>query len=104
MQNDYFMTTSEWLRLAYFPCLFVALGMLSYVGVKYSQGKELPRRKQRRVLLVGAIALTVGVGLYAASWIVWIRARPVADPPVRRAAVTTDPHFSTGSGTKLNRL
>jgi len=64
------MTTSEWLRLAYFPCLFVALGMLAYVGVKYSQGKELPRRKQRRVLLIGAIALAVGVVLYATSWFV----------------------------------
>jgi len=64
------MTTSEWLQLAYFPWPFVALGMLAYVGVKYSQGKELPRRKQRRVLLVGAIALAVGVVLYAASWFV----------------------------------
>lgn len=64
------MTTSEWLQLAYFPCLFVALSMLAYVGVKYSQGKQLTRRKQRRVLLVGAIALAVGVVLYATSWFV----------------------------------
>ncbi|NRD27969.1 hypothetical protein [Frigoribacterium sp. VKM Ac-2836] len=64
------MTTSEWLRLAYFPCLLLALGMLAYVGLKYSQGKELPRRKQRRVLWVGAIALAVGVVFYATSWFV----------------------------------
>lgn len=64
------MTTSEWLQLAYFPCLFVALSMLAYVGLKYSQGKQLTRRKQRRVLLVGAIALAVGVVLYAPSWFV----------------------------------
>ena len=64
------MTASEWLRVAYFPCLFVALGMLAYIGVKHSQGKELPRRQQRRVLLVGAIVLAVGVVLYATSWLV----------------------------------
>jgi hypothetical protein len=75
------MTASEWLRVAYFPCLFVALGMLAHVGVRYSQGKELPRRQQRRVLSVGAIVLAVGVVLYATSWFVWFAARPVADPP-----------------------
>lgn len=64
------MTTSEWLRLAYFPCLLVVFGVLGHIGLKYSQGKELPRHKQFRLLAVGALALAVGVVLFATSWLV----------------------------------
>lgn len=64
------MTTSEWLRLAYFPCALVVLGVLGYIGLKYSQGNELPRHRPFRLLAVGAIALAVGVILFARSLLV----------------------------------
>ena len=64
------MTTSEALRLAYAPFLFVALGLLAYIGIKYSQGKELPRKKRLRIVGLASIIMLIGAGLYIASWLI----------------------------------
>ena len=64
------MTTSEALRLAFSPLLFVALGLLAYIGIKYSQGKELPRRTRLRIVGPAGIVMLVAVSLDVASWLV----------------------------------
>jgi len=64
------MTTSEVLRLAYSPFFFAALGLLAYIGIKYSQGKELPRRTRLRIVAIAGIVMFVGASLFAASWLV----------------------------------
>lgn len=64
------MTTSEALRLAYASFLFVALGLLAHIGVKYSQGKGLPRPKRLRIVGLSSIVMLIGAGHYIASWLV----------------------------------
>ena len=64
------MTTSEALRLAFSPLLFVALGLLAYIGIKYSQGKELPRRKRLWIVEIAGLVMLIAVSLYVASWLV----------------------------------
>jgi len=64
------MTTSEALRLAHAPFLFLALGLLAYIGLRYSQGRELPRRTRLRVLGAAAGAVLVAAGLFVASLVV----------------------------------
>jgi len=64
------MTTSEALRLAFSPLLFVALGLLAYIGIKYSQGKELPRRRRLRIVGIAGLVMLVAVCLYVASWLI----------------------------------
>lgn len=64
------MTTSEALRLAFSPLLFVALGLLAYISLKYSQGKELPRRTRLRIVGIAGLVMLVAVSLYVASWLV----------------------------------
>jgi hypothetical protein len=64
------MTTSEALRLAFSPLLFVALGLLAYIGIKYSQGNELPRRTRLRIVGIAGVVMLIAVSLYIASWLV----------------------------------
>ena len=64
------MTISEALRLAFSPLLFVALGLLAYIGIKYSQGKELPQRTRLRIVGIAGLVMLVAVSLYVASWLV----------------------------------
>ncbi|ROS61190.1 hypothetical protein EDF38_0275 [Frigoribacterium sp. PhB160] len=64
------MTTSEALRLAFSPLLFVALGLLAYIGIKYSQGKELPRRARLRIVGIAGVVMLIAVSLYVASWLI----------------------------------
>jgi hypothetical protein len=64
------MTTSEALRLAFSPLLFVALGLLAYIGIKYSQGKQLPRRTRLRIVGIAGVVMLIAVSLYIASWLV----------------------------------
>jgi len=64
------MTTSEMLRLAYSPFLFLALGLLAYIGVKYSQGKELPRRTRLRIVAIAGLIMLIAASLLVASWVV----------------------------------
>jgi len=64
------MTTSEALRLAFSPLLFVALGLLAYIGIKYSQGKELPRRTRLRIVGIAGLVMLIAVSLYVAGWLV----------------------------------
>jgi len=64
------MTTSEMLRLAYSPFWFLALGLLAYIGVKYSQGKELPRRTRLRIVAIAGLIMLIAASLLVASWVV----------------------------------
>lgn len=61
------MTSSQWLALAYGPCLFVALGLLAFIGIRYSQGKAIPRKQRLRILGVAALFLAAGVVLLILS-------------------------------------
>jgi len=64
------MTLSQGLAAAYGPCLFVALGLLAFIGIKYSQGKALPRGRRLRLLGVAAIFLAASGAFLIASRLV----------------------------------
>jgi hypothetical protein len=61
------MTSSQWLAVAYGPCLLVALGLLAFIGIRYSQGKALPRKRRLRLLGVAALFLAAGAVLLILS-------------------------------------
>jgi hypothetical protein len=64
------MTSSQWLAVAHGPCLLVALGLLGFIGIRYSQGKALPRERHLRLLGVAASFLAAGTVLLIVSRLV----------------------------------
>ena len=59
------MPASQWLSIAYGPCMLVVFVILGYIGIRYSQGRELSRRTRLRLLSVAAVFLVAG-GVFAA--------------------------------------
>ena len=53
------MPASQWLSIAYGPCMLVVFVILGYIGIRYSQGRELSSRTRLRLLGVAAVFLGV---------------------------------------------